>query len=100
MNSDWDDHMSAAFDWFWENAARGMSKTLDTIDRDDSHVLRESWEDAKARHSNEELGDRFYKELVTIAPHVIHLFKRPRRIQAFQVCVCMYVCIGFITRSC
>lgn len=66
-----------------------MAKTLDTIERGDAALLRDSWERAKAENTSDVLGDTFFKELCLLAPHVIHLFKRPKKIQAFQVCVCV-----------
>ena len=66
-----------------------MIKTLDTIERDDVVLLRESWELSKQMNTNDKLGDLFFTELCKTAPHVIHLFKRPKKIQAFQVCVCV-----------
>jgi len=47
MESSWTSDMAGAVDWFWENCSRSMKKTLDTIDRDDATVLKESWELSK-----------------------------------------------------
>ncbi len=46
--------------------------------------VRESWEKAKAAQPLENLGEHLFQGLATLAPHVIHIFKRPKKIQAMQ----------------
>ncbi len=38
----------------------------------------------KARHSTEEIGDVLFSELTREAPHVVHLFKRPKKLQSYM----------------
>ena len=52
--------------------------------REDAALLRSSWECSKGKCTREELGELFFTQLCNVAPHVIHLFKRPKKIQAFQ----------------
>jgi len=84
LQGEWTTHHKEAVDWFWGTITRTMAKTLDTMERDDALILRECWELSKKINSSEKLGDLFFSELCKTAPHVIHLFKRPKKIQAFQ----------------
>ena len=61
-----------------------MCLILAGLDREDAAVLRSSWEDSKGKCTGEQLGELFFTNLCNVAPHVIHLFKRPKKIQAFQ----------------
>lgn len=59
-------------------------QALNVLESGDADLIRSSWEEAKASIPAEDLGEIFFKELARIAPHVTHLFKRPKRIQALQ----------------
>mmetsp|Transcript_32343 Transcript_32343/g.82414 ORF Transcript_32343/g.82414 Transcript_32343/m.82414 type:complete len:1373 (-) Transcript_32343:196-4314(-) len=84
MAGSWTQAHSEAWKWFWSMIANSMVQVLDVLESGDVEVIRTSWEDAKASKPAEELGEIFFKELARIAPHVTHLFKRPKRIQALQ----------------
>jgi len=43
--------------------------------------MRESWQEVQREKTAVELGDAFYNDLWEEAPEVIHLFKRPRKMQ-------------------
>jgi len=43
--------------------------------------MRESWQEVQREKTAVELGDTFYNDLWEEAPEVIHLFKRPRKMQ-------------------
>lgn len=73
-----------AWAWFWKMAGDAMADALDVLESGEVGLIRESWDEAKASMPAEELGEVFFKELARIAPHVTHLFKRPKRIQALQ----------------
>uniref|UniRef100_A0A7S1DKS7 Globin domain-containing protein n=2 Tax=Hemiselmis andersenii TaxID=464988 RepID=A0A7S1DKS7_HEMAN len=84
MERSWEQKHSDAWKWFWAMVATQMRGALDVLESGDVEVIRQSWEDAKSSKPAEELGEIFFKELARIAPHVTHLFKRPKRIQALQ----------------
>jgi hemoglobin-like flavoprotein len=84
MGASWSTAQSDAWKWFWSMVATSMVQVLDVLESGDVEVIRQSWEDAKLSKPAEELGEIFFKELARIAPHVTHLFKRPKRIQALQ----------------
>ena len=80
----WNDTNRQAWVWFWGIISNDMAKTLDVFEMGDVELIRAGWEEAKKSRPAEELGEIFFKELARIAPHVTHLFKRPKRIQALQ----------------
>jgi len=80
----WQPSMKEAWQWFWKMVSDAMGAALDVLESGDVELIRAGWEEAKESRPAEELGDIFFKELARIAPHVTHLFKRPKRIQALQ----------------
>eukprot|EP00282_Hemiselmis_andersenii_P023993 CAMPEP_0172001742 /NCGR_PEP_ID=MMETSP1041-20130122/3034_1 /TAXON_ID=464988 /ORGANISM="Hemiselmis andersenii, Strain CCMP439" /LENGTH=1380 /DNA_ID=CAMNT_0012655407 /DNA_START=13 /DNA_END=4155 /DNA_ORIENTATION=+ len=80
----WQPVMKDAWQWFWKMISDAMAAALDVLESGDVELIRAGWEEAKESRPSEELGDIFFKELARIAPHVTHLFKRPKRIQALQ----------------
>jgi len=84
MGAEWNDKYKAAWQWFWGIISKAMSRTLKVCEGEHGAVLRDSWAQCKAKKTTEELGDAIFKELARLAPHVVHLFKKPKRIQASQ----------------
>lgn len=84
LDTSWKPIMKEAWDWFWAMISDAMGNALEVMESGDVELIRSGWEEAKASRPAEELGEIFFKELARIAPHVTHLFKRPKRIQALQ----------------
>ena len=73
-----------AWRWFWNLTRNAMKRTLDACEYGHAQLVRGSWEKAKASRPLEELGEHLFQGLAKLAPHVIHIFKRPKKIQAMQ----------------
>eukprot|EP00961_Rhodomonas_salina_P024563 330903-Rhodomonas_salina.1 len=48
-------------------------------------VLRESWRVIQSVTTTEHLAELFFNELNIVAPHVIHLFKLPKKMQSIRL---------------
>ncbi len=75
-----------------------MRKTISSLEFDHSRIVRESWEYIKSIKTGKQVGDALYTELGREAPFVLHLFQRPKKLQAYMwmqvcVCVCVYIYI-------
>mmetsp|Transcript_48663 Transcript_48663/g.99363 ORF Transcript_48663/g.99363 Transcript_48663/m.99363 type:complete len:1196 (+) Transcript_48663:44-3631(+) len=75
---------AAAWRWWWNMTKSTMARTLDSCEQGHAALVRTSWEKAKEQRPLEELGEYLFQGLATLAPHVIHIFKRPKKIQAMQ----------------
>lgn len=78
------EHSDAWSNWFWPKVSASMATTLDVLAEDHASVVERTWERAQERCSAEDLGDLFFNSLQKYAPHVCRIFKRPKKIQAFQ----------------
>jgi len=83
-NNDWTAEMGGAWWWLWDSISLSLSKHLTSVEQMDSSICRECWDLIKEAKSSEEVGDAFFTELGRQAPHVVHLFQRPKKLQAYM----------------
>ena len=103
LGHEWNEAYESAWKWFWDMIAKSMSRTLKVCEEEHAEILRSSWELCKAGMTTEDLGECIFKELARIAPHVVHLFKRPKRIQvsiSFMPTLVPLYSFGFNTIFC
>ena len=84
LDTAWNDQYKEAWAWIWKLVEQAMRRTLNVLEQDHAQKVRESWEKCKNKMETVELGESIFKELASIAPYLVHLFKRPKRIQAAQ----------------
>jgi len=70
--------------WVGDRVSCSMARTFDVLEQKHAEIVRESWALAKAKTETIDLGESIFKELASVAPYLVHLFKRPKRIQAAQ----------------
>mmetsp|Transcript_52382 Transcript_52382/g.122906 ORF Transcript_52382/g.122906 Transcript_52382/m.122906 type:complete len:731 (-) Transcript_52382:98-2290(-) len=80
----WVEEDEKAFLWFWDHIAKTLSATLRAFEDEHAEVLQRTWALVKQRETQDQLGDRFFRNLSKLGPHVVHLFTRPKKIQAAQ----------------
>jgi hypothetical protein len=74
--------MDECFRWMYRTSiSRSLSKVLQSCEDDIAGLVSTQWEDVQGRHTSEELGDMFFNALEIFAPELLHLFKRPKKIQ-------------------
>mmetsp|Transcript_29780 Transcript_29780/g.71770 ORF Transcript_29780/g.71770 Transcript_29780/m.71770 type:complete len:1445 (+) Transcript_29780:115-4449(+) len=83
-NHEWDDEISGAWAWVWGIISTSMNKTIGALEKDHHKIVREMWEAAKAAKTSDEIGEALYTELGREAPFVLHLFQRPKKLQAYM----------------
>mmetsp|Transcript_34261 Transcript_34261/g.84253 ORF Transcript_34261/g.84253 Transcript_34261/m.84253 type:complete len:954 (+) Transcript_34261:1476-4337(+) len=85
----------AAWTWFWGMTSRSMRQVLTCLVRDDASLILDRWEECKSTKPVEELGELIFLELGRLAPHIVHLFKKPKGIQALQFVSAIDIIVGF-----
>jgi hemoglobin-like flavoprotein len=93
---DWSEEQNAAWAWWWSMTSKAMQKTLHVCEQQHSQIIRSTWELCKTLSSPHDLGQLWFKELARIAPHVLHLFKRPKKIQAAQFMAVVDMLVTFV----
>jgi hypothetical protein len=74
-------HREDSWTWFWRTVREPLGRMLQDSERDRAAMLRESWEVIQSVTTTEHLAELFFTELNLVAPHVIHLFKLPGKMQ-------------------
>uniref|UniRef100_A0A7S0U4W9 Globin domain-containing protein n=2 Tax=Hemiselmis andersenii TaxID=464988 RepID=A0A7S0U4W9_HEMAN len=92
---EWTDDQSEAWSWCWEVLSADIAKTIRAQELRHVQLVRDSWEAVKASKSSVDLGDLFYTDLQEEAPQVIHLFQRPRKMQAYLFIQAMELIVRF-----
>ena len=93
---EWSEEQNAAWAWWWSMTSKAMQKTLHVCEQQHSQTIRSTWELCKTLSSPQDLGQLWFKELARIAPHVLHLFKRPKKIQAAQFMAVVDMLVTFV----
>jgi hemoglobin-like flavoprotein len=83
-NHEWDDEISGAWGWLWTSVTTSMKKTIGSLQNDHHKIVRECWEIIKSVKTGDEIGETLYTELGREAPFVLHLFQRPKSLQAYM----------------
>ena len=83
-NHEWNDEISDAWAWVWGMVKTSFTKTIGSLEADHHKIVREMWELAKTQKTSDEIGDALYAELGREAPFVLHLFQRPKKLQAYM----------------
>uniref|UniRef100_A0A6U4YXK8 Globin domain-containing protein n=1 Tax=Hemiselmis andersenii TaxID=464988 RepID=A0A6U4YXK8_HEMAN len=96
LKADWSKHMESGWTWWWSVASKQMAKTLFVCEHDHCRIIKESWNKCKERRSSFQLGESFFVELARMAPHIMHLFKRPKVIQAEQFVAVVDALVSFV----
>jgi hemoglobin-like flavoprotein len=96
LKADWSKEMHDGWQWWWSVTSKQMAKTLYVCEQDHARIICESWALCKERSSTLQLGELFFKELARMAPHIMHLFKRPKVIQAAQFVAVVDMLVTFV----
>jgi hemoglobin-like flavoprotein len=83
-NHEWDDDISGAWTWLWKSVTTSMKKTIGSLQNDHHKIVRECWEIIKTLKTGDEIGEILYAGLGREAPFVLHLFQRPKSLQAYM----------------
>ena len=83
-NNEWNDEISVAWGWVWGMVQNSFAKTIGSLEADHHKIVRQMWEQAKSVKTPGEIGDALYAELGREAPYVLHLFQRPKKLQAYM----------------
>lgn len=92
---DWFKDDSDGWYWLWTLCTQMMEKTLKGKELGFAQAVRESWELIKSRSEPAEIGDTMYCELRTESPHLMKLFHRPRKSQAFMFMQALELIVTF-----
>ncbi len=84
LDAAWTDEYSEGWAWLWQLVQCAMTRTLTALERDHARRVRASWHKCKATMKSLDLGESIFRELAAVAPYLVRLFKRPKRIQAAQ----------------
>jgi len=82
--TDFDEERQKAFDWLWKFVSSALMSGMNAMEASGGETIKTSWAAVKENKSVEEIGEEIFAELVKVAPHVVHLFNRPKKIQAAQ----------------
>ncbi len=74
--------MDECFRWMYRTSiARPLSKVLQNCEDDISGQVSAQWDEVQETNTAEVLGDMFFNALESFQPELLHLFKRPKKIQ-------------------
>ena len=96
LKADWSKTMHEGWNWWWSVTSKQMTKTLYVCEQDHAKIITETWALCKERTSTLQLGELFFKELARMAPHIMHLFRRPKVIQAAQFVAVVDALVAFV----
>jgi len=92
---EWKSHITEAWEWLWHTVSHSLMSTISSSEDDHPRLAAESWADIESRHTTEEIGEVLFSELTREAPHVVHLFKRPKKLQSFMFTQAMAAIVKF-----
>jgi len=84
LDQTWSQEYKEAWGWFWHLVSCSMTRTFNVLEQKHAEIVLRSWSNCKAKMDTIDLGESIFKELASVAPYLVHLFKRPKRIQAAQ----------------
>ena len=82
--AEWDESSASAWKWLWSNVSKLISSGMRAMEMKLEETIKRSWSLIKESNQVEEIGEEIFAQLVKTAPHVLHLFNRPKLIQAAQ----------------
>lgn len=85
LGTEYTAHRQESWTWFWRTLREPLGRMLLDSERDMAAVLRESWRVIQSVTTTEHLAELFFNELNIVAPHVIHLFKLPKKMQSIRL---------------
>lgn len=81
---EWKSHITDAWGWLWNTVSYALTATISSSEDDHPRLVAESWSQIQENHTVEEIGEVLFSELTREAPHVVHLFKRPKKLQSYM----------------
>eukprot|EP00281_Chroomonas_sp_CCMP1168_P027333 CAMPEP_0206252638 /NCGR_PEP_ID=MMETSP0047_2-20121206/22715_1 /ASSEMBLY_ACC=CAM_ASM_000192 /TAXON_ID=195065 /ORGANISM="Chroomonas mesostigmatica_cf, Strain CCMP1168" /LENGTH=191 /DNA_ID=CAMNT_0053678773 /DNA_START=34 /DNA_END=606 /DNA_ORIENTATION=+ len=79
----WPEKDAAAWGWLWTKIEASLEPIMASLELEQISLVRHSWESVQVARTSLELGDLFYNYLAEDSPQLIHLFQRPRKMQAY-----------------
>ncbi len=74
--------MIEAFKWMYRTSIQTpLIKVLQSCEDDIAGLVSMHWDEIQSKQTTEQLGDAFFSALENFAPDLLHLFKRPKKIQ-------------------
>jgi hypothetical protein len=64
--------------------SKGMARSLSVYENSVVVKVRHSFDIVQSRTTMDQLGDVFLEKITRIAPHTLHLFKRPRKVCSYD----------------
>jgi len=95
MGRDYKEEHGEAWKWFWEMASKTMDQVLTCMLNEDAQIVRSHWEECKTVRYSDEIGELIFQEIGRLAPHVVHLFKKPKKIQSQQFVAAIDIIVSF-----